>query len=224
MNWRFHHKEETVSTNLDAREGQHGDVYLATRQTAGRGRLDHKWISAADSNLLMSVVLDVSGMSPEAVATFPLMIGLSVAKAVNGVIKWPNDILVGGRKVAGILCERNGDLVIAGIGVNLGEQQFPAEIAASAGFIPKMSVPRMREMVLGEIAWWHGTWKNCGFSAIYPEIVRRDILRGRTLTVRQTDGDQKPVKGFCKGIAEDGSLVVGDQRLYAGEAHIGAIR
>ena len=177
MNWRIHHKIETVSTNLDARAGVHGDVYTADFQTAGRGRLDHKWQSPPGANLMMSVVLGVGargrmgaegGMGvketlPEEIATLPLVIGLAVVRAIRSLLpqgggersprtppaellpllKWPNDVLVGGRKVSGILCERHGDFVIAGIGVNVKQCVFSPEIAKRATSLVELmgSVP-----------------------------------------------------------------------------------
>lgn len=136
IGWRIHHRSETVSTNLDAREGTHGDVYTADFQTAGRGRLDHKWLSAPGENLMMSVVLSVEGLSPEHVATLPLVIGLAVCRGLSPLfrglsplLKWPNDVLVGWRKLSGILSERQGDFVIVGIGVNVNQIDFPPEIA-----------------------------------------------------------------------------------------------
>ena len=68
-NWTIHHKAVTESTNLDARDGKPGDVFTADEQTAGRGRLDHTWISPPGKNLMLSVVLDVKGVEPQEVAT-----------------------------------------------------------------------------------------------------------------------------------------------------------
>ena len=131
-------KDTTGSTNADARSGVHGDVFAADYQTAGRGRLDHRWESARGLNLMFSAVFDVSGVMPQDVATFPLVVGLSIAETVEDVcpdlaghlaVKWPNDVLADGRKLAGILCERNGDCVIAGVGLNVNQRDFPEEIA-----------------------------------------------------------------------------------------------
>ena len=140
MEFRFHRKETTASTNADAREGRPGDVFVAEFQTAGRGRLDHEWHAARGENLTFSVVLDAADASPAEVATLPLVVGLAVARAVGSLlgkisevaVKWPNDVLVGGKKICGILCERNGDAVIAGVGLNVNQTDFPAEIAARA--------------------------------------------------------------------------------------------
>ena len=140
MEFRFHRKETTASTNADAREGHPGDVFVADFQTAGRGRLDHEWHAARGENLTFSVVLDAADASPAEVATLPLVVGLAVARAVGSLlgkisevaVKWPNDVLVGEKKICGILCERNGDAVVAGVGLNVNQTDFPAEIAARA--------------------------------------------------------------------------------------------
>ena len=272
MNWLIHHKAETVSTNLDARAGHHGDVFTADYQTAGRGRLDHKWLSPPRTNLIMSVVLSVEGLAPDQVATLPLVVGLAATKAVASLVpaapsprgadrsggcyrardarrvgygvalKWPNDVLVDGRKMAGILCERNGDDVIAGIGVNVGQTEFDKEIADRATSLAKIvpaaprrvalafTTPRsegaagtvieVREAVLAQLGKWYGIWREKGFAAVYPEIAAIDFLKGREISVRQMDDDSSPVSGVSNGIMPDGSLDVGGIRVYAGEAHV----
>ncbi len=241
--WRMHRKDETESTNVDALSGSHGDVYTADFQTAGRGRLDHRWLSPPGTNLMMSAVLDVSGIAPERVATFPLVVGLAVAKALERLglrrrivpwlggrvaLKWPNDVLVDGRKIAGILCERHGDCVIAGIGVNVRQREFPAEIADRATSLllatgREMKVSQVRGEVLGQLWKWYGIWRERGFEAVHPEIAAIDFLKGRELEVRQTDEDPQPLRGGCGGIMPDGTLDVGGTRVYAGEAHVSNI-
>ena len=244
MTWQIHHKDETESTNLDARAGRHGDVFTADYQTAGRGRLDHKWLSPPGANLMMSAVLSVEGLSPEQVATLPLVVGLAVAKAVrrlfvNGQdvgrktedvkLKWPNDVLVGGKKLAGILCERNGDNVIAGIGINVGQTEFPPEIADRATSLALLSadvfrlpssVLSVRDAVLRELGVCYSLWREKGFIAVYPEIAAVDWLKGREVAVLQTDDDASPVVGVSGGIQPDGSLDVGGGKVYAGEVHL----
>ena len=141
------------------------------------------------------------------------------------MVKWPNDVLIEGRKVAGILCERNGDKVIAGIGVNVKPQIFPEDLqkkAISLGSLPNFrgTVPSVRNAILGELGKWHGIWSEKGFGAVWPEIAALDFLKGRTISVLQTDDDTVPVVGVCGGIQPDGSLDVGGVKVYAGEAHI----
>ncbi len=232
MKWRLHHKEVTRSTNLDARGGEPGDVFTADAQTAGRGRLDHPWHSGAGENLALSVVLDVAGLPPEQVATLPLMVGLSVALAVEKLldgksvgIKWPNDILINGRKVAGILCERHGDRVIAGLGVNVKSRSFPAAFAVKATSLvlegaANVSVLGVRDAVLAELARHFPLWWAQGLSALYDQIAFRDILKGKVVEVAQGETDAQRVSGLCTGIAPTGVLYVGGEAVYAGEAHI----
>lgn len=227
--WRIHHATETVSTNLDARAGRHGDVYCADFQTAGRGRLDHRWLSPPGANLMMSVVLSVDGLDPARVSTLPLVVGLAVVRALKPVLpgaevelKWPNDVFVDGRKISGILCERQGDAVIAGIGVNVRQSSFPPEIAARATSLAlcgaqASSVAAVRDAVLVEIAALYALWRESGFAAVHPSVVAVDFLKGRSVAVRQTDDDAAPVVGVANGICADGALDVGGVRIYAGE-------
>jgi BirA family biotin operon repressor/biotin-[acetyl-CoA-carboxylase] ligase len=230
LNWRIHHRSETVSTNIDARSGGHGDVFTAAFQSSGRGRLDHRWLSPPGANLLMSAVLDVGGIAPEEVATFPLVVGLAVVKALperirgdKPMLKWPNDVLLGNRKLAGILCERRGDVVIAGIGVNVKRQDFAPEIAARATFLGTDSVSGVRDLVLGSLGAYYGRWREGGFAALHRELEEFDCLRGRTVTVRRTDDDAEALTGECAGIMPSGALDVGGREVFAGEAHVEGI-
>lgn len=245
--WQIHHKDETASTNLDARTGQHGDVFTADFQTAGRGRLDHRWLSPPGTNLMMSVVLSVVGLSPEQVATLPLVMGLAVARSVrfllqgsvSAFLKWPNDVLVAGKKLAGILCERQGDNVIVGIGLNVKQETFLPEIADKAtslailmkngagdrpqpeGVCP--SLARVRTVLLSEIGRWYACWRSRGFAGAYPFLSELDYLKGRWVSVLQSDDDMAPLSGYSSGIRPDGALDVGGRVVYAGEAHVAAV-
>jgi len=229
-------KETTASTNLDARAGKPGDVFTAEFQTAGRGRLDHTWQSAKSENLMFSIVLAGGGKSPAEIATLPLVVGLAIASAFSSlpttncqlptlVLKWPNDILVGGRKLCGILCERVGENVIAGVGVNVNQTQFPPDIAARATSLALLAGREVnREEILqafvASILSHHARWAADGFASLYPAFAPFDCLKGRTVSVRATDDDVAPVTGVCGGIQSDGSLLVGETRVYAGEAHV----
>lgn len=238
MNFRIHHKPVTASTNQDARAGAHGDVYTADAQTAGRGRLDHRWLSAPGANLMLSAVFDVAGLVPERVATFPLVVGLAAHAAVSRMLatvpdvppvrlKWPNDLLVGGRKIAGILCERHADAVIAGVGVNVNETAFPLEIAARAtslaavrGVVEADAVVCLRDALLEELGARYTPWRTAGFAAFQAHYAAVDWLRGRRVAVRQTDDDAAPLVGLCAGVQPDGTLLVGGTPVFAGEAHV----
>lgn len=229
--WRIHHLRETDSTNRDAAQGEPGEVYTAEYQRAGRGRLDHRWLSPPGENLMMSAVLDVAGVAAAEVATLPLVVGLAVAMAVKSkladqpvALKWPNDILVEGRKLAGILCERHGERVVAGVGVNVGQRDFAAEIAARATSLRLLgssaTVAEMLSAVLTELDIWFARWRSGGFAAVYPSVAALDFLKGREVEVVQTDGDERPISGRSGGIQIDGSLAVAGCAVYAGEAHV----
>ena len=227
--WNVIRLEKTRSTNSDALSGKPWDVFTAKSQTAGRGRLDHKWIAKPGANLAMSAVLDVSGLEPAHVATLPLAVGLAVVEALSRFapglrLKWPNDIIEmrEGRKLSGILCERSADKVIAGIGVNVREQAFPPEIATRAVSLAMLGADagtdEVLNAVLSSLSSIYKEWKDGGFAAIKPRLDAVDALRGVNVEVWKTDSDPEPVHGICGGIASDGALIVDTNRIYAGEA------
>ena len=227
--WRITHFAETASTNLLAKEGRPGDVFTADYQSAGRGRLDHRWMSPPGENLMMSAVVNVAGMDPQEAATLPLAVGLALVDALSPFagslrIKWPNDILAGGRKLAGILCERNGDSAIVGIGANVRQTAFAPEIRERATSLALLgadvAVDAVRDTVLASLGRVVDEWRSGGFRSIWPRIAAVDELKGRMVSVRQTDGAAPSVCGVSRGIAPDGSLIVADEAVWAGEAHV----
>lgn len=229
----IHHLKVTESTNRDARQGRPGDVFWADYQTAGRGRLDHAWLAPEGVNLTFSAVFDVAGLDPVEVATFPLVVGFAVAQAVTPLLprptalKWPNDVLVGERKLAGVLCELNGTQVIAGIGLNVNQTVFAPEIAVRATSLAleagrSFDRQTMLSAVLDVLEGAHARWRQVGFAACQPALAELDHLKGRIVSVYQTDADMVPVTGICGGIQADGTLLVGGTRIYAGEAHVAA--
>ena len=246
--WRIHHRAVTESTNRDAIVGEAGDVFTADMQTAGRGRIGHRWLSPPGENLMLSAVIGVDDAPPEDVATLPLVVGLAVAEALESLlaargataeaadvrIKWPNDVLIGGRKIAGILCERRGGRVIAGLGVNVNQTVFAPEIAACAtsmlltlqrfaafGVKPEaFAVATVRDAVLARLSYVLAQWRERGFSAVWPRISARDFLKGTTVSVRRTDDDTLPIEGHCAGVRADGALDVDGEAVFAGEAHV----
>jgi BirA family biotin operon repressor/biotin-[acetyl-CoA-carboxylase] ligase len=140
----LHHFSTIGSTNThalaQARSGAlHGSFYLADEQTQGRGRSDHPWHSAASQGLYLSVLLRPA-ITPADLVWIPLLTGLAAHRAIQQVttltvdLRWPNDLLIGPRKAAGILVEAQADssgasAVVAGIGINLHQQSFPANLA-----------------------------------------------------------------------------------------------
>ena len=135
---------ETGSTNADllaeARAGAaEGLVLAAEAQTAGRGRLGRSWGSPPRAALTFSVLLRPAAVRPALRGWLPLLTGVAVAAAlragaaVPAVLKWPNDVLVGERKLAGILAEAHGDAIVVGVGLNVtsGAAELPVPTATS---------------------------------------------------------------------------------------------
>lgn len=226
---RVHHCT-TDSTNERAKElalaaAPHGTLVTADEQTAGRGRQGRAWLAPAGSALLMSLLLRDLG---DAQAHLPLAAALAVCAACEGSasvsceIKWPNDVWIEGRKVAGILIEgrpQHGWAVL-GIGLNVttARAEFPAELretatslAAEAGNQPS------REEVLGLLL----RELEAAFAEQPGQILAawraRDALRGRA--VRWHGGE-----GTATGIDDSGALIVltaaGRVTLDAGEVHL----
>lgn len=148
---KLHFSAVTDSTNLDALAAvqagaPHGSVFFADEQFAGRGRADHAWHSAAGEGLYVSIVL--RPLLPMArLPLLPLAVGLAAAAAIDTAsglrtdLRWPNDLLVGPRKVGGILVEAKagigtsgsgGNAAVAGIGINVHQREFVPALATPA--------------------------------------------------------------------------------------------
>src|SRR5271157_4803651 len=145
---RLHHFYKIGSTNTAAMaaaaEGAaEGSVFLAEEQTAGRGRGAHSWQSARSAGIYCSVVLRPA-LPPSEVLVLALAAGLAVRAAIEQVnsrvtadLKWPNDVLIDGRKICGILTEMNAEAtrvryIVVGIGINVNQASFPRELEADA--------------------------------------------------------------------------------------------
>lgn len=213
------HLRVTDSTNERAKAlaagAPHGLLVTASEQTAGHGRQGRRWTAPAGEGLLMSLVLrDWSELLPLAAA-------VAVAETVGDAaqIKWPNDILVDGRKVAGILIEGRPQerWVVVGIGVNVAVREFPAELAQIAGSLggePVAVEPFLQRLLIG---------LEDGLAASAERTIaawsERDALRGRAIT---WNGGA----GVAAGVDEEGRLIVEQTdgtttALNAGEVHLG---
>ncbi|MGE2836529.1 biotin--[acetyl-CoA-carboxylase] ligase [Mycobacterium sp. SMC-4] len=139
---------ETGSTNADliARKGRGediaGTVLLAEHQTAGRGRHGRTWSAPPRSQIAMSAGVDATGVATETWGWLPLLTGLAVVETVRdlgveAVLKWPNDVLVGSEKLAGILAEVSGHVIVVGVGVNvsLTPEELPDPRAVSLSML-----------------------------------------------------------------------------------------
>ncbi len=221
LGWPRVHLRRTDSTSDRARAlalagAPHGTLVTAGEQTAGRGRQGRRWSGPAGSSLLMSVVVRDP---PE---LLPLAVGVAVAEAVGPAaqIKWPNDVLVDGRKVAGILVEGRplDGWSVVGIGVNVAVAvaDLPAELRDRAGTLG-LGVAAIEPMLAAVLAGL-GRWLAASGSEVLAAWAGRDALRGRR--VQWADG-----RGTGAGIDGEGRLVValdggGQVALLAGEVHL----
>lgn len=197
-----------------------GTVVVADCQTHGRGRLGRPWASPL-GGLWCSVVLRPAGA--RASAGLSLAVAVAAAEAIEAVasvqvdIRWPNDLLVAGRKVGGLLLEGVGGGVIVGIGINANvpSEALPADVAARATSLHLAAgrpVDReaLLEAVLGRLGHWYGVWAT-DRAAVLAAWARRDLLRGAPVRVGPPG---RTVEGTADGVDDDGALRV---RLATGE-------
>lgn len=189
---------------------------VAGEQTAGRGRAGRRWHSPPGAGLWMSVLLETVRASGSGV--LPLAAGVSVARALEEVsgapmgLKWPNDIVFRGRKIAGILCEAHGQdarRAIVGVGVNVRRPQegYPPGLEAHAAFLGEASaggigLPRLAGSIIRELRRWAGPPPARLSGALRGEWEARDILPGRP--VRLAGG----TSGTACGVSAEGWLKV----------------
>jgi BirA family biotin operon repressor/biotin-[acetyl-CoA-carboxylase] ligase len=187
---------ETGSTNADlleeARAGAaEGLVLVAETQTAGRGRLGRAWSSPPRAALACSVLLRPA-VPPSARAWLPLLTGIAVAAAlraeagVTASLKWPNDVLVADRKIAGILAEAHGDAIVAGVGLNvtLTAAELPVPTATSLLLERAACLDRERLLaaMLTELAGRYTAWAaGQDPAAADPGALRAESLRAESL-------------------------------------------
>ena len=238
---KFHYFDEIGSTNTHARElaekgAAEGEVVLAESQTDGRGRLGRRWESPPLANLYFSVILRPK-LAPVHAPQITLTAAVALAEAIDSliplspVIKWPNDILVNGKKLAGILAEavstpERVEYVILGIGVNVNcpVDAMPQELRQRATSLFDVTRIHMdREFVLRRLIQdldrCYGDLEQFGFEAIAPQWEARFGLRGKHVRVELRD---QVLIGRARGLARDGALLVeGDdgilQKVIAGD-------
>ena len=214
------HLRVTGSTNEDARElasagAPHGTLVTAGEQTTGRGRQGRTWMAPAGRALLCSLVVR------EPPRLLSLAAGAAVAEVsgADALLKWPNDVLLAGRKVAGILVEgRPAERwAVLGMGVNVAvrDQDFPPELRGRAGSLGRS--PEEVEPVLAELLAALTRWIAAPEAEVLDAVRARDALLGRP--VSWTNG-----AGRGAGIDADGRLLVstgaGEAALDAGEVHL----
>jgi len=216
---RVHHRL-TDSTNERAKElasagAPHGTLVTADEQSAGRGRQGRVWTAPARSAVLMSLVLR------ELDELLPIAAAVAVAEALpaGAAIKWPNDVWIDGRKVAGILVEGRPQegWAVLGVGLNVTTEAFPPELGETATSLRLAGIETSSSRVLQDLLASLSEWLGAPPDSVLGAWRERDALRG--VRIRWADGE-----GVADGIDDSGALQVrtegGLVALDAGEVHL----
>lgn len=232
--------DEVDSTNSYLmRQGQNspeGLAVIAKYQTAGKGRLGRNWHNEPGQTLCLSVLLE--GYKPEDMSLLPLMVGLAVREAVftlcgvSPAIKWPNDVLLSGKKICGILCEsrisQTNSYVVCGAGVNLTQQRavFDEQDLSHATSLlletgKTVTPEQMASAILNALEQLLDTYREEGFAPLKAAYQTHCANVGRDITFVK-DGETHT--GTATGIDTDGALICeveGKQiHLRAGEVSL----
>jgi BirA family transcriptional regulator, biotin operon repressor / biotin---[acetyl-CoA-carboxylase] ligase len=240
---RIEYHEELESTNTEAlrlalENAPEGTVVIADAQSEGRGRLDRIWESPPSLNLYLSVVLrpDIPAVSASLI---PLAVGVTVAEVVSKYcpgrvrLKWPNDVLVDGRKICGILTEMRTKadrvhFIIAGIGVNLNMRKldFPREIRETATSLrigTECEIDRLDVAIrlFENLERWYRIFLSGGAAAIREKWLEYAEIIGKRIEVVFKSDTQR---GIVVGLDENGALLLegetGVQQVLAGDVYI----
>ncbi|MCX9084370.1 MAG: biotin--[acetyl-CoA-carboxylase] ligase [Candidatus Methanoperedens sp.] len=216
--------KETESTNIIAREiatsVNEGTIVIAELQTAGRGRLGHKWISP-EGGIWLSIILK-PGIEPVYAPRITLLAGVSVAKTMQDLglpakIKWPNDIIINGKKVSGILTEIGAevdviDYLIVGIGIdaNVDTGAFPGEFRDYSTSLEKEVGHKINRVefvqkLLEEFESLYMKFKEDGFSHILEEWRNMSATIGQWVKIT---AQARTIYGEAIGVDNEGALIV----------------
>jgi len=196
---------------LDAAQPE-GAVAVCEEQTGGRGRMGRVWEAPVGSSILTSVLLRPP--PEQRAAELSLVAGIATAIAAERAtglaaqIKWPNDVMLDRRKVAGVLAELKDGAVVLGIGLNVnqGPDELPTETKVPAGSLRSVTgrvlerVPIFADLLL-ELERQYDAWRDGGLDAIYDDLGARNFLRGRRVIV-------EGVEGTAHMITRDGRLEI----------------
>lgn len=207
------------STNEEAKRSSSmpdGTLFISEVQTGGKGRLGRSWNSQRGTGIWMSLLLKPE-VPPQEIPQITLIAGIAVCRAVgNGAkIKWPNDIVIGSRKICGILTEMSAEMervnyVICGMGINVNTPAFPDELADKAtSLLIETGIPHEREpiaaAVMNEFEPLYKQFLEKGFASVLDEYRSACITLGREIRVICRN---KTITGTAVDVTADGGLVV----------------
>ena len=206
-------------SNLDPVAAPHGTLIVADEQTQGRGRMDRTWQSKPGDAALMSLLLRPDSLIPPEASGLVLLTALAVCEAArsfgaNASIKWPNDIVCGGKKICGMLLDAdvNMDLVrvaIVGVGLNIAGYPHAEDLlhASCLNEATGRALDRAEVIArfLNEFERWYDKWAEGGVDAILPEYCARCVTIGSRV---QVVGLRETFEGEALRVTRDGSLMV----------------
>ena len=222
---RIYTMESVDSTNNEAKrraqEGApHGSVFVAEEQTGGKGRLGRVWKSPPKTGLWFTLLLRPNA-TPEQVTNLTLFAGLAVSRAIHALtglpaqIKWPNDVVIEGKKVCGILTEMAAEMesveyVIPGIGVNVNTESFPEDIAWKATSLylstgKKWSRATVLQAILREMEELLHRQEEKGTGAVLAEYRENCVTIGKPVS---TQRGHIRLSGIAEDITDTGELIV----------------
>lgn len=224
---RIVYMESVASTQKEAHklaeEAEEGTLVIAEEQTAGRGRMTRPWHSPKHTGIWMSLILKPN-LPPFKAPQFTLITAVAVAEAIRDTaeltpeIKWPNDLLLNGKKVTGILTELQADSdqirsIIIGIGMNVNQQEFPEELAGIATSIAIEKgeiVPRAKlvQAIMKNMEIYYREYMENGFGLIKEKWESFAVSIGRSIVARTVTGT---IRGKALGITEEGVLKLEDE-------------
>ncbi len=223
--------DETSSTNDDARRlAREGAPHLATvvadSQTSGRGRLGRAWVAVPRTSLLMSWVARPE-LAVDRWPLLPLLAGVAAVGAVRArtsveaVLKWPNDLLVGDRKLGGILVEAEPpSFAIVGVGINVSQTSFPDGLPATSIALEDGLRLDRADLALAVLKRFAQALSDIPAAMeTYRELCS---TVGRAVRIERSDGES--FEGEAQAVAEDGALIVSGRRVSAGDVvHLRAV-
>ncbi len=212
---------ETASTNLDVRRlaetcWPEGRWVRAERQTAGKGRLGRAWLGEP-GNLFASTLVELRPTDP-APTDIALLAGVAAYDALAALLpdvafrlKWPNDVMVGRAKLAGMLLERVPRGVVLGVGINVAHAPtLPDRETVALADLPEgdeVSVPALADALADHFEQWLARWRAEGATAVMGAWIERGHRHGEPIEVRLPDGEA--VRGAFAGLDPAGALIVG---------------
>lgn len=214
--------EETGSTNADliaraaAGEDIAGAVLLAEHQSAGRGRAGRAWTAVPRGLVIVSVAISAQGVDEQQWGLLPLLAGVAVADTLAAVgiragVKWPNDVLIGGAKIAGILAEVASPKPVVVLGIGLNVEVLPEEIGQpNATSVRALGVSAERteiaQILLGELATRIQAWQAGEAAALLAEYRERSATLDRSVRALLPGG--KEVVGAATAVDDQGRLCI----------------